>query len=332
MNKIKMSIVLAVLLLAIPFAGIATDATDSTGNTTGTYTVFYNDGTGWGYQVVNDVFDGAQAVKETSVWQTGDVMVGKNTGGTWASPDTNYGDITTFMGKTETSEKIWNVFVYINNQWVAGSSNIGYYACFSDYYAEWKTANIALYYGASTTDVPASLNTASAENLSSITEIMYYDEDAEEYVYDESFAVTFFIKINVSDVTPSIATDGISVSDLFDGKTIVGYGSTVYLALKQALGSDVSGIDSLPGVYNSTYQYWTYNGWIDTIFGLGTEQTAGMSTPTDWTDDTYVWWMILSGATGTGDATSFVLGYYSPLSCSAASLKAVSLVYDEGNM
>lgn len=331
MNKIKMSIVLAVLLLAIPFAGIATDATDST-STTGTYTVFYNDGTGWGNQVVSDVFDGAQAVKGTSVWQTTDVMVGKNTGGTWASPDTNYGDITTFMGKTETSEKIWNVFVYINNQWVAGSSNIGYYTCFSDYYAEWKTANIALYYGASTTDVPASLNTASAGNLSSITEIMYYDEDAEEYVYDESFAVTFYMKIDRSGVTPTIVSGAVTNAELFDGKAIVGYGSTVYLALKQVLGADVAGIDSLPGVYNSTYQYWTYNGWINTIFGLGTDQIAGMDTPNDWTDDTYVWWQILDGTSGTGSALSFVLGYYSPLSCAEESLTGLSLVYRAGNM
>lgn len=324
MRNTTIAIVLAVVMLAIPFAGIATDATDSTSSTTGTYTVFYNDGTsGWSNQIVSNVFDGAQAVKATSVWQTGDVMVGKNTGGTWASPDTNYGDITTFMGKTETSEKVWNVFVCVDGDWTIGNANIGYYACFDDYYSDWMTANIALYYAAVQSTVPAEFVTYAEDYISDITEVQ---------VGDSAFAVSFYMKNSRSGVIPTITSSAITSSELSNGKVITGYGSTVYLALKQVLGADVSGIDALPGVYNSTYSYWTYNGWIDTIFGLGTNQISGMDTPSDWTDDTYVWWQILDGTSGTGSALSFVLGYYSPLSCSEASLTGLSLVYAEGNM
>ncbi len=323
MKKIITAIIMAVVMLAIPFAGIATDATDSTSVTSGTYTVFYNDGNGWNHQIVTNVFDGAQAVKATTVWQTGDVMVGKNTGGTWASPDTNYGDITTFMGKTETSDKVWNVFVYIDGGWVVGSANIGYYACFNDYYADWMTANIALYYGAVQETVPGALTTYSSGYLSSVKEVS---------TGNNSFAVTFYLKNEMTNVTPVITTAGITANVLGNGITVTGYGSTVYLALQNALGGDVIGMDELPGAYNSASNYWTYNGWIDTIFELGTSQIAGADTPTDWTDDTYVWWQVLSGTSGSGSALPFVLGYYSPLSCSEASLNGLSLVYGQGNM
>lgn len=330
MDKVKMVAFVAVMMLAIPFLGFTADASGSNEVTDGTYTIFYNDGTGWGYQVVN-AYDGAQAVKATSVWQTDDAMADKSTGGTWESPNTDYGDITTFMGKTETSDSVWNVFVY-QDGWVAGGSNIGYYACFSDYYSSWKTANIALYYGAETTAVPDGLSAYASGHLSDITNLMHYDEDVGEDVYYEAFAVTFYMKIGIDGVTPTITSGAITDSELSSGKAIVGYGSTVYLALKQALGSDVVGEDALPGTYNSTYQYWTYNGWIDTIFGLGTTQTKGMDTPTDWTDDEYVWWQILSGTTGAGTTLGFVLGYYSPLTSSDASLNALSLVYAEGSV
>ncbi len=331
MDKVKMVAFVAVMMLAVPFLGFTADASDSDEVTNGTYTVFYNDGTGWGYQVVN-AFDGAQAVKATSVWQTDDAMADKSTGGTWASPNTDYGDITTFMGKTETSDSVWNVFVYVGDAWVAGNSNIGYYLCYDDYYAQWQTANIALYYGAQTTTVPSDLGSYATDHISEITSLMYYDEVLGTEVYDESFKVSFYMRISQDGVTPTITSDAITASELATGKVITGYGSTVYLALKQALGSDVEGMDEIPGEYNSTYQYWTYNGWIDTIFELGTSQTAGTETPTDWTDDKYVWWQILSGTSGTGSTLDFVLGYYSPLSSSSASLNALSLVYAEGDV
>ncbi len=331
MNAVKMAALAVVMMLAIPYIGFTVEASDSEESIDGTYTILYNDGSGWGYQIVS-AFDGAQAVKATAVWQTTDVMADKSTGGTWASPNTDYGDITTFMGKTETSSSIWNVFVYQDGSWVAGNSNIGYYACFGDYYSNWRTANIALYYGAQTTAAPEGLSDAANGHLSAITGLTYYDEDEDEDVYYDAFAVTFYMKIDQAGVTPTISSGAVTSAELSAGVEVVGYGSTVYLALQQALGNDVVGEDALPGTYNSTYQYWTYNGWIDTIFGLGTTQTEGMDTPTDWTDDKYVWWQILSGTTGTGAALGFVLGYYSPLTSSSASLNALSLVYAEGNM
>lgn len=176
MNKklgmMALALMVAVVMVASPLAFIGgSDNADAPilgageSSVNGTYTIFVNDGSGWDSEVVS-AYDGAQAVKASSFWTNTDVMANR-TVTEWGYENLNasYGDITTFMGKTEDANNVWNVYVLIGDNWVLGDDAIGYYKCFNDYSVNWQTANIALQYGADTTAVPSSLAAYIDDNL-----------------------------------------------------------------------------------------------------------------------------------------------------------------------
>ena len=325
-----LALVVAVVMVASPLVSMGgSDNADApvlgeASTVNGTYTIFVNDGTstGWQSQVVH-AYDGAQAVQATSFWKTGDSMVARATTGSYPSLNATYGDITTFNGKTEDSTNVWNVFVYVNGAWTVGNDAIGFYRCFEDYASNWQTANIALQYGADATSVPTSLLTAS-QTKSNITA-----------VDSEDFAVIFHLKnmySSVPTINGVITLDNgqtLNATNLASGVTITGYGSDAYLALKDALNvttsANVVGEETIPANGYNNYS------WIDTIFGLGTVQTQGLGTPSDWTDDVYAYWSQYDGnysGEGSGQLSSFVLGAYSPLT----GANEFSMIYAEVGM
>ncbi len=335
-----LTLVVAVVMVASPLAFMGgSDNADapvlgaaSTAN--GTYTIFVNDGTsaGWQSQVVN-AYDGAQAVQATSFWTSNaGVMAARTvTEYGYENLNTSYGDITTFMGKTEDANNVWNVYVLIGNNWVIGQDAIGYYKCFSDYSADWQTANIALEYGADATAIPSSLDDYISDAL--------IDASAITSVSGESFAVQFYLKNKMSDI-PSVSgqiydVNGnlVTATALTNGVTVKGYGSDAYLALKNALNvsgasdDNVVGSETIPSSYS----------WITTIFGMGTVQTQGQDTPSDWTDDIYAYWNQYNGLYSETETSSnvlspFTLGAYSPLTSAPATQAVFSMVYAEGGM
>ena len=339
MNKklgmMALALMVAVVMVASPLAFIGgSDNADAPilgageSSVNGTYTIFVNDGSGWDSEVVS-AYDGAQAVKASSFWTNTDVMANR-TVTEWGYENLNasYGDITTFMGKTEDANNVWNVYVLIGDNWVLGDDAIGYYKCFNDYSVNWQTANIALQSGADTTAVPSSLAAYIDDNLidtSSITQVS-----------GEAFAVQFYLKNAMSSqYTPLIsgqiydaAGNLVTATAVANGVTIKGYGSDAYLALKNALGSaNVVGEDTVPV---NGYNHYS---WIDKIFNMGTVQTQGLDTPNDWTDDVYAYWSQYNGQYIDGSAsnilTPFVLGAYSPLATSPFYGTSFSLIYDE---
>ena len=332
-----LALIVGVVMIASPLAFIGgSDNADapvlgeaSTAN--GTYTIFVNDGSGWQSQAVN-AYDGAQAVQATSFWTDNPGSMAARTVTEWGyvNLNTSYGDITTFMGKTESADSVWNVYVLIGENWVVGQDAIGYYKCFSDYSADWQTANIALEYGADATAVPSSLEAYIDDEM--------LDTSSITSVSGESFAVQFYLKNKMSDqYTPSVSgqiydINGnlVTATALTNGVTVKGYGSDAYLALKNALnvsGDNVVGSEAIPSSYS----------WITTIFGMGTVQTQGQDTPSDWTDDIYAYWNQYNGlysesSSATNVLSPFTLGAYSPLASAPATQTVFSMVYAEAGV
>ena len=121
----------------------------------------------------------------------------------------------------------------------------------------------------------------------------------------------------------------LNATNLASGVTITGYGSDAYLALKNAL--NVAPLDNVVGEETIPVNGYNNYSWIDTIFGLGTVQTQGLDTPSDWTDDVYVYWSQYDGnysGEGSGQLSGFVLGAYSPLT----GANEFSMVYAEVGM
>lgn len=328
MNKMIAVIAAVMMIVAIPI-GLAADGADADTGVTGQYSVYAFDGSAWSSDIV-DAYDAAQAVQASEMWATGDSMVAKYTEGDWVTYNyTTYGNITTFMGKTNTATEQWHVFIIdVSGNIVAAEDCLGSYKCFSDYDQAHRTANIILYYDASDVTADDVLDSFvgydGAVSISSITTVTESD----------AYKVTFTLSIEYDGVDASITgtvldVNGNAVTDAAlkaSTVTIVGYGSDCYLALKDAVGSvNFTGEDTVPGQGYNAY------GWIGEMFGLGTVQTAGTDTPSDWTDDTYAYWCIYDDAEHLAD---FVLGAYSPLACAGEPFgdNTISLIYEEVEM
>ena len=348
MEKKILSITLAAMFVVAAFGGFlfAADESDATGSTTsGTYSVYVNDGSGWQSSVVDTgVYDAAQAVKQSGFWVSGDSMVEKYTTGQWVTYNsTTYGDITTFMGKTNGDNSMyWSLFVGDDDLLISEATvSLGNYTCFDDY--QYAYANIILYYG---------LSMITEEDVQDSLDDYYLDEDftGAEPSYltpvsssDDGFKFTFALNIalqvnpvnnqsinsTVSGTYYGVTTYGgstpiqVTDSNMKSGTIYVtGYGSNAYLAFKQVItnANDVVASTAI-GSYS----------WITTIFGLGTIQTAGLSTPYDWSDDNYAYWVIYDDYTGFGDNASavsdFVLGAYAPLACAPIYDTTIALIY-----
>lgn len=334
MKKMMAAIAALIMIVAVPIGIMANDS-EATGSVTGTYSVYAFDGTSWSSDVVY-TYDAAQAVMASSMWANGDSMVAKYTPGTWVTYNyTTYGDITTFMGKTNGVEgKEWNVFI-INNadDVVEISSCLGSYKCFDDYSSAYRTANVILYYGPSNTSasvVSAAfdeyIEQGSAVDTSVLTAVTSSD----------AFKVTFTLDIKYSGVEANVVGNVVDVNGnaINDSRlkstdytvTVVGYGSDCYIALKDAIGAgNISGIDTIPGGEYSAY------GWMSDMFDLGTIQIDGLDTPDDWTDDSYAYWCIYDDADHLAD---FVIGAYSPLACAGEPFadNTMSLIYQKVDM
>lgn len=330
-------IIVAMMIAAFPIMASADDSDASLGTTTGQYTIFYYDSTSgaWNHATAS-TYDAAQALKSSGFWMSGDSMVDKTTGGTYPSPNYNYGDISTFRGIAESGNDVWNVLVYQSGSWVVGSAYLGWYTCFSDQPTSWQTANIAFYYGDGVSDsVITGLNNYISSNSISLS--------TATSVLNDNFSFTFYIQVKYDETEPTILSGGniaVTSDDLYDGIKVTAYGSNAYLALVWAFGSEtsasdgnVSGVDSIPGDYNSTYDYWTYSGWLYSLFGLSTVQTEGASTPSDWTDDKYAYWVIYDQYAEFDDESDnkadYVLGQYAPLSCAIVADNTIALIYEE---
>lgn len=183
-----------------------------------------------------------------------------------------WGQITAVNDVTGT----WNIQYYnVNNSWTNGINALGFYNAYSDYDANFRTANIAIY----NDDTAAHLGELPTTGLKSIVTVQQCD----------CFKVNFTI------------TNG------SESATYVGYGSNVYLALKSisaltVVGNGAVGSQSSANVNNSSY------GYVTSINGVS-ESSTQIGTKTQ-----YNYWSLNVGNTASSvNYADFLAGFYTPV-------------------
>lgn len=215
----------------------------------------------------------------------------------------SYGKITELFGLQNDDENTWSIFVYKDSSWAPGVDGIGLYQPFSDYADDYEVSNIALYYGSDSSSLSFSglsiLPLTTVPNDSS-------DPKANEYRVSFEFEYT--------------DANGSRIE-----RTAIGYGSNGFTALQNAIGTN-----NLTGVVGSS-DFDTY-GWITTLFGLGTVQTAGQDTPNIWTDDKYTYWNMYYDSAVSGDPVwtyaNFTSAFYGSIDGSAMHADSFRFVYE----
>ncbi len=293
---------------------VSMNAGDSEAVTAGSMNIYVYDGDGWtdytnlsGYNALQALQANGVAVvpashyessTDTTFLSTDYVIQKSNDWGAYDEINSNYGDVYSINGVQEDEDNVWSTYYYDGSSWVAGPDAIGFIVPFSD--GAISSANVVLYYNAgdSSTDIMSAINTyMQGKTLKSVINVLSSDVQS-------TYATEFYIKITATGYVPSIV-DGTTVtykdgnewksktlgaSDLTSGITVLGYGSNAYAALKNAIGTaNVAGIDA----------YGPYNGWITTIFGLGT--VSGTN---------YTYWV---QKTSPNTYLSFNMGAYSTL-------------------
>ncbi|MCQ2070035.1 MAG: hypothetical protein MJZ68_02775 [archaeon] len=182
-----------------------------------------------------------------------------------------WGQITAVNDVTGT----WNIQYYnVNNSWTNGINALGFYNAYSDYDANFRTANIAIY----NDDTAAHLGELPTTGLKSIVTVQQCD----------CFKINF------------------TVTNGSDSNTYVGYGSNVYLALKSiagltVVGNDVVGNQSAGSINNSSY------GYITTVGSLS-ESSIVYETYAK-----YTYWSLYVGENSSVAYAAFLAGFYTPV-------------------
>ncbi len=334
MKIISFAVVAMMACAIVPIASM--DGGDSEADATVSYgfNLWINYGSGWSASTSVDGYDACIAVQNYATSNNIALTIDSATYTTqygYKYINTSYGDVTTLGEKTEVGSNVWTTIFYSESDsaWTIGDDALGYYKPFADYNSSYQTANIALYYGtASAAETAASqLPTSGLRSVVSTTNI----------VGNANFAVSFYIKVDSTALTHATAKGetltitslpSVTQESLLAGQTIVGYGSDLYLAFKNAVGSNISAIETVPGDDYGTYTM--YYSWMNSLFGLGTV-LVDEGDEDDWSDDIYAWWTQYTSYSDTSAVKSdFVLGYYSPLSGAPNTQTSYSLIYSEG--
>lgn len=301
MDKKFLAFALAAMFAVSAFA-IVVDSEDSDATSAGTMNIYVYNGSSWTEYTNLSGYNALKALQSSSATFTGATIDGylstdyviqkSNDWGSYDEINSNYGDLLTVNGVTETSTMVWNTFYYDGSDWQVGPAAIGFIVPFTD--GAIASANVALYYGEVTTDIPGDLY--EIDNLAQMI-----DPVASGYEY------TFYVKVSASGATPDVKTNTLvtykdsngawvnktlTSEDVLNGITIRGYGSNAYSALKNALNS---ADDNVVG----TETYGPYFGWISSIFGLST--VTGVN---------YTYWI---QNTASDNYLAFNLGAYSGL-------------------
>ena len=309
--------------------------------TNGKITVNLNYGISWEVPTTVDAYNGAIALDRslgTSIPHVIDMNLYTTDSYGYVSVNYQYGAITSINNIAASGDNVWNVFVLNESgSWVKAVDSLGWYKPFGDYDLSHRTANIAVVYGTES-GAQAKINSFSPSVTSSIVPVT-------DIVGNDNFKVTFYVKVSQEDnVKAALDSEGMSVSGsgaitstmINEGAYVTGYGSDLYLALKNAFPGKVSGQDVVP--YVSSGGYSTVYSWINSFLGLYSVQVEGKDTPSNYTDDSWAWWIeyssysVVSGGDVTGSVSNFALGLYSPISDAPLTLDTYALYFGIGSM
>ena len=336
--KSKIVAIMIAMLVSIGGVVVYVAQSDADGTndpvTNGKMTVNLNYGTSWETPRVVDAYNGAIALDRylgTTTPHVIDLSIQTTSGG-YATVNYQYGAITSINNIAASGDNVWNVFILNDsNVWVKATDTLGWYRPFADYETAHRTANIAVIYGTET-DAQTKISSYTPSVSSSIIPLA-------EIKDNEYFKATFYIKLSQNaSVLNAIDNVGASLSGCENitpalinrGVYVTGYGSDLYLALKDALPNAVTGQDAVPssgGSYPSVYS------WIERFLGLYTLQVAGGDTPNDYTDDSWAWWQeyasysVGSNGVVAGTMSDFALGLYSTIDDAPLTTYSYALYY-----
>ena len=341
----KITAVFAVIMM-VAVAGVVvfTAHSDADGIndpvTNGKMTVNLSYGGGWELPMTVDAYNGAIALDRALGTTTNHVidMDLYTQSGQYVSVNYQYGAITSINNIAASGDDVWNVYILnASGNWVSATDTLGWYKPFGDYDVNHRTANIAVIYG-----TPADAQTKISVFNPTVTSTIVPVSDI---VGNEYFKATFYVKVSqASNVQAALADEEISVVGYGDitptlinrGVYVTGYGSDLYLALKNAFPNLVNGQDVVP-CYNNGY-YDTVYSWISTFLGLYSIQVDGRETPSDYTDDTWAWWQEYASfsvnSTGdvSGSTSDFALGLYSTIDDAPLTTYSYAMYFAIGGM
>lgn len=340
--RMKKTVALFVAVIMIAGAGfVLADSVDADTSTTyGSFDIYINYGTGWSAAHSAQGYDAAIALKNYTDSNNIALVIDSSTfteSYGYKNINVDYGTVSAIGSSVSNDVSKWNVIYYpaTGSAWTVGPNDaLGLYKPFADYNETYRTANIALYYG--TADGAASaVSSLPVTDLNSVVPLTTIQNNSD-------FAVSFFIKImddnnlldRLYDRNQIVSVNNLpNVTEdvLVDGMNITGHGSDLYLALKNAIGNNISAVDEVPGHYDG---YLSNYSWMNSMFGLGTVLLDDKGDE-DWSNDIYSWWTQYTEFTDDDNAdndvkSDFVLGYYSPLSGAPNTLTSYSLIYSEG--
>lgn len=314
----------AFIMLSVSFFVVAEVSDESDAATLGTYdqkiNVYYYNGS-WQASVQSsyNLYE-AIAAAATTTGLTPTVATGDNSWVSGYNPNQTYGLITGFTGPNYTSYavKVWSGSAWVDYTdvplgWIRPHADYGDTvivpgAPFS------ASANVAIVLNGQ--DATVALPTTGLQTLQDVEEnnnTLYFFT-----LHDDTSSLTFTNK-TVQVFNPATAEMGTSTFDAtgIQGTNMIiaaGYGTDVYLALIDALGTNLvsDNIDASTGkilawvehrVYDEydeyQYSYYTYYSWMSTVFGVGTVPDGSY----------YLYWGSYSGT-----YLDYSFGYYSQLS------------------
>ena len=313
-NNIRIFAVLAaIMMLAISGVAIVSisEVADATTDETTMNVYIYKEVDGnwtWTVQSVEG-YNAIKAIMNTldysassstidTTYQTSYVYEGQ----TYYDINSSYGTITKFMGLANDDEtgKKWNSVVLTktatetNYSWKVTDKSLGWYKPYGDYATlmpAYATANVALYYGTSfTSDMISSLISFVGTNAKDLTGVSKAQGSVYEYKFYLKKTTAGNPVFDTTTVTlPNYTTTTLNNAKLMAGITIIGYGSDAVTALIDAVGS---GNVSFTETTSPVPGYQTY-GWMDTMFGLGTDYNQSTNV--------YTYWQSFTSHTGLGD-------------------------------
>ena len=239
-------------------------------------------------------------------------------------PNCEYGLFASINGVPSSADPgyEWRLYIFskasdtaTQETWGKIDSALGWVQPFEDYLAvdesgrSLASANVALIYcNASTPDL---VNYQLISNHVTV----YTPLTAIDKTNGSAYEVVFYIEDTIGNavVNPSTGlsvkfddytTGTITTQDLGSGVSIVGYGSSAFTALYDALtNSNVGYYNVAPNVADPSIDY-VYYSWTSSIFEVGDDYVA----------PNWVWWNLYEyGSSSSGADCMFSLGYYSTL-------------------
>ena len=347
MTKMKLlpTLVVAMMVCAV-MPVIGADGVDSevgTANAYGEFNFWINYGEGWstspisgdGYNACIAIQNATASANTTVSFKNIDGVSASDftyTSGYYSTINSNYGTIDAIGATSTSSDKAWFAYYYSDGAWHNAVSAIGFYKPFSDYDANFRTANMAFSYGVEPVDVST---IPSDETM--FKDIVQVPTNASS-ANASDFAVSFQIKLAYTDViygdvcSHVPGTGSTAQERLAAGISITGYGSDAALALNNAistLGCVDSSIytsissedeDGVVSINSSSY------GYCDKLFGV---EEYSKDNNGDGQNDEYWYWSLYLG-NGTESYASYLMGWYTPLSngVSGFSVSEFTLHYD----